>query len=232
MILSIETATDKSSVAIHDKGELVGHIELHLDKSHSGYLTVIIEQLLNNCSVNKNNIDAIAVSIGPGSYTGLRIGVSTAKGLCYALDKPLIAVNTLEIMARQVIGSYVDNGNGNILFCPMIDARRMEVYASIFNTEDICLLETKSIIIDENTFREFTEDNQIILFGNGAKKCMDILPEDRFKLIGNIYPSAKYLGHIAYEKFLKNTFEDVAYLEPFYLKAYQAKLPKKNKLFS
>ena len=232
MILSIETATDKSSVAIHDKGELIGLIELHLDKSHSGHLTVIIEQLLNNCSISKKNIDAIAVSIGPGSYTGLRIGVSTAKGLCYALDKPLVAVNTLEIMARKVIDNYVDNGNDNILFCPMIDARRMEVYASIFNATYICLLETKPIIVDENTLNEFTENNHIILFGNGARKCMEVLPKDKFKLIDNIYPSSKYLGHLAYKKFQKYTFEDVAYLEPFYLKAYQAKLPKKNKLFS
>jgi len=232
MILSIETATDKSSVAMHDKGKLIGLIELHLDKSHSGYLTVIIEQLLNNCSINKDDIEAIAVSVGPGSYTGLRIGVSTAKGLCYALEKPLIAVNTLEIMARQVIDNFVDNSNNSLLFCPMIDARRMEVYASIFNTEYICIVETKPIVVDENSFSEYSDNNLMILFGNGARKCMEVLPKYKFQLIDDVYPSAKYLGQLAYESFQKNEFADVAYLEPLYLKAYQAKLPKRNKLFS
>lgn len=231
MILSIESGTDKSSVALHNEGRLVGLIELHLDKSHSGYLTVTIEQLLKDCGLQKKLIDAIAVSIGPGSYTGLRIGVSTAKGICFAINKPLIVVNTLEIMAYQAIESCLYNDEKNILFCPMIDARRMEVYASLFNKNRNCILETKPIIIDENTLSEFAVNNEIIYFGNGATKCIETLPQTAFKPMNNIYPSAKYLGYIAYEKFQKNAFEDVAYLEPFYLKAYQAKLPKRNKLF-
>jgi tRNA threonylcarbamoyladenosine biosynthesis protein TsaB len=231
MILSIETATDKSSVAVHDKGRLLGLVELHLTNSHSGSLTVIIDQLLKNCQLSNTEISAIAVSEGPGSYTGLRIGISTAKGLCYALGKPLIAVNTLDAMAEQVIENYAYSANKNLLFCPMIDARRMEVYSAMYNIDKQRCLAPKPIIIEHDAFKEFTDENEILIFGNGAAKCTKVLPSKVFKLIEGVYPSAKYIGKLAYAKYLEAHFADVAYLEPYYLKAYQAKLPKKNKLF-
>ena len=230
MILCIETATDQSSVAIFNDGELIGNTELHLKKSHSAYLTVMINDLLKNSGLERSDLAAVAVSIGPGSYTGLRIGLSTAKGICYSLSIPLLSISTLDIMFEQVITYFQNVHKDEFLFCPMIDARRMEVYTALYNTKKQRLLSPQAMVIDGASFKDFTEHRTCALFGNGASKCLEVLPKDDFILVPEVYPSAKYMGALAQELYNKREFADLAYIEPLYVKAYQAKLPKKNKL--
>ena len=230
MILSIETSTSTCSVAFHSNGKLIAYEEVHLEKSHSGYLTVIIDQIMANCQIEKENIDCIAVSEGPGSYTGLRIGVSSAKGLCYAWDVPLIAVNTLKAIAFSAIENLKYLVDENTLFCPMLDARRMEVYTAIYDRDLKQILEVKPMVIDESSFESFFKDYKILFFGNGALKCNSVLSNSNLIYVGEYLPSAKYIGLLAQNKFNNGSFEDLAYFEPLYLKAYQAKKPKKNKL--
>ena len=232
MILCIETATDNSSVSIYSKSGVLGFTELHIQKSHSAYLNVIIEDLLKACDKERSDIKAVAVSIGPGSYTGLRIGLSTAKGICYALSIPLLAISSLEIMYEQV-RSYFKNINlDNVLFCPMIDARRMEVYTAVYNINRKLILKPSAIVIEEGSFKDISENAMFYIFGNGALKCTEVLPKSKFCLIPEVYPSAKYMGSLAHEMYDEKKFADIAYTEPIYLKEYQAKLPKKNKLLS
>ena len=169
LILSIETATSICSVALHEKGELINFKEIDSDKSHSELLLQYIEEVLTEAGKSKNELAAIAVSEGPGSYTGLRIGLSTAKGLCYALDRPLIAISTLDAM-----GLLVDDTE-NMFCAPMIDARRMEVYTAFYDAQNKRILEPCSMIIDENSFSEQLASNKIMLYGNGAEKCRDVM---------------------------------------------------------
>lgn len=216
MILSIETSTKVCSLAIHNNGQLLAHHELHSEKSHSKYITVIADDLLKECGMHAQDLDAIAVSEGPGSYTGLRIGVSTAKGLCYGLDKPMIAVNTLEAMA---FGFNKWNTAQN-LCCPMIDARRMEVYCGIFNYNNENVVPVEAKIIDENSFSNLLERENLVLFGNGAFKCKGVLKSNNVYILDDFHPSAKYIGELAYKAFGQQKFEDVAYFEPYYLKDF------------
>ncbi|WP_323757244.1 tRNA (adenosine(37)-N6)-threonylcarbamoyltransferase complex dimerization subunit type 1 TsaB [Roseivirga sp.] len=223
-ILSIETSTTVCSVAITVDGNTLASQKLFLEKSHSTLLTVVIEQIIKQVGMEMSELDAIAVSKGPGSYTGLRIGVSTAKGLCYALDKPLIAVNTLLVMANEVN----QQNHSQALLCPMIDARRMEVYTALYDGDLNELEKTSAKILEENSFNETLNENQVLFFGNGAEKFMALkadVPNAIF--IENITPSAWSVGLLAHQAFLKNEFEDVAYFEPFYLKDFVATKPKK-----
>ena len=226
LILSIDTATPAGSVALHNDGELIGLHQYHIEKSHSTLLHVTIEQLLENCSIDKSDISAIAVSGGPGSYTGLRIGVSSAKGLCFGLDVPLIAVNTLEAMARQISNTMVSEA----LLCPMIDARRQEVYCLIADRRASVLKETEAVVVDENSFENELSQGQVIFFGDGAEKCKSILTHSNALFIDSIIPSAKEIGELAYEKFEQESFENLAYYEPFYLKEFRI-LESKKKYF-
>jgi len=223
-ILSIETSTTVCSVAITTDGNTLASQKLYLEKSHSTLLTVVIEQIMKQVGIEMAELDAIAVSKGPGSYTGLRIGVSTAKGLCYALDKPLIAVNTLHAMANEV---NLHNHSQDLL-CPMIDARRMEVYTALYDGELNELKKTSAKILEENSFHETLMHNQVLFFGNGAEKFITLkkdVPNAVF--IDRITPSAWSVGHLAHQAFLKSDFEDVAYFEPYYLKDFVATKPKK-----
>ncbi len=222
LILSIETATKACSVALHKNGALLGLQELLLEKSHSTHLAVMIEQLLSSCQVAKGDLEAIAVSKGPGSYTGLRIGVATAKGLCYALDKPLIGVNTLVAMAHQMaeIPISVD------YLCPMIDARRMEVYCIVVNKNLEVVSETNAVVVNEKSFQKWFEQGKMLFFGNGAEKCQQLLPPGKSIFITGHHPTAASLGPLAATKFDKGAFEDLSYFEPFYLKEFRAILPK------
>lgn len=187
-------------------------------------LTTLIEHVVKMANLTYQDLSAIAVAKGPGSYTGLRIGVSTAKGLCYTLEKPLIAINTLEAMAYQI--QLTDHST---LLCSMIDARRMEVYCAVY--EGITKKEvepTQAKIIDETSFADLLENHKIIFFGDGAEKCQKVFegnPNAIF-LEQNIYPSAKTLGILAFEKFMNEDFEDVAEFEPYYLKEFMATTPK------
>ncbi|MCS6823040.1 MAG: tRNA (adenosine(37)-N6)-threonylcarbamoyltransferase complex dimerization subunit type 1 TsaB [Cytophagaceae bacterium] len=217
LILSIETSTDVCSAALHEKGVLCAYTEIHIEKSHAKYITVLIEQLFKQTGHNIQSIDAVAVSKGPGSYTGLRIGVSTAKGICFALDKPLIGVSTLLSMAH---GQAAFNTEKYFL-APMIDARRMEVYTMLLDADLNVVEDVNAKIIDEHTYHELLQKNKIIFFGNGSAKCKSLLQgQPNALFVGGQYPSAKDVGQLAWESFQESKFEDVAYFEPYYLKDF------------
>ncbi len=224
-LLSIETATSVCSVALHHQGKLLGCQSLMLDKSHSSHLAVMIDQLLNNCKINRNHLQAVAVSKGPGSYTGLRIGTATAKGICYGLDIPLIAVNTLEGLAYQFkhVPLAVD------YLCPMIDARRMEVYCALFNSSFDTMEPTRAVVVETGVFDSWFNKGNVVFFGNGSAKCRLVLAGKNSLFAENVQASASTIGFLANLKFEKGEFEDLAYFEPFYLKAYRTTVPK-NKI--
>jgi len=222
LILQIETATTSCSVALSENGIMLAYREVNERNVHAEVLTLFIEELLIKTNRSYTDLDAIAVSCGPGSYTGLRIGVSTAKGLCFVLDKPLIAVETLSAMADGLIA-----GNSSILadtlLCPMIDARRMEVFTAVFDARGNRMKSTSAEIIDENSFNDLLQDRQIIFFGDGAAKCREALSaQPNAQFINDFVNSARYLTKQATAKFDAKDFEDTAYFEPYYLKDFIA----------
>ena len=224
LILNIETATTVCSVALAKDGELLSYKEQNEGYTHAENLTVFIEEVVSKSGYAFKGIDAIAVSKGPGSYTGLRIGVSAAKGLCYALDKPLLSINTLEHTALFAMNNLKSNvSNLTSLFCPMLDARRMEVYCAVYGSQLNCIKETVAEIIDEHSFSELLKENKIIFFGDGAAKCKELLSKNANAIfIDDIFPSAKNMVTLSEEVFKNKQFEDVAYFEPFYLKDFVA----------
>jgi tRNA threonylcarbamoyladenosine biosynthesis protein TsaB len=224
LILSIDTSTKVCSVALHQEGKLLTISELFTEKSHSGMLTILCENVVKNGGFSLNQLDAIAVAKGPGSYTGLRIGVSTAKGFCFALDKPLISVNTLEAMAAQLKGLYDETH----LLCPMIDARRMEVYCQVFDNEGNVVSSTEAKIIDETSFSELLALHKIVFIGDGSAKCQEKIthPNAIFPQI-EITPSAKTIGILATKSYENSLFESVVTFEPFYLKDFVGTQAKK-----
>ncbi|MCK5729497.1 MAG: tRNA (adenosine(37)-N6)-threonylcarbamoyltransferase complex dimerization subunit type 1 TsaB [Draconibacterium sp.] len=225
LILNIETSTEVCSVTISENGKLL-HIKETLEGlSHSELLTVFIEELFAENDLNLNELDAVAVSKGPGSYTGLRIGVSVAKGLCYGLEIPLIAVNSLETMGINAALNYSEN----VLFCPMIDARRMEVYTALYNKKGEEIKPVSAEIIEEDFLNEYLEDNKILFFGNGAEKCKTKITDPNAIFDGPRKTSAQFMQKLTEEKYNKMEFENVAYFEPFYLKNFVATIPK-NKI--
>jgi tRNA threonylcarbamoyladenosine biosynthesis protein TsaB len=213
IILNIETATKNCSVSLAKDGQLIALKELATEQfSHAEKLHVFIEDILKETQLTFKDLHAIAVSQGPGSYTGLRIGVSTAKGLCYALSLPLIAVDTLEILSQTIT---IDSG----VIIPMIDARRMEVFSAVFDSNKNKIRATKAEIIDENSYKEITE--VIHLVGDGAPKLPAVLTDDKFVFHHEIlFPSAKEMVSLSFEKYKKSDFADVAYFEPYYLKDF------------
>lgn len=217
-ILSIETSQKVCSAAIHKNGEIVASQTLFNEKSASGLLTPIIEQLLKNCKLKPSDLQAVAVAKGPGSYTGLRIAISTAKGLCFAIDKPLISVNTLEAMVLQIKNYFPSN----YLFCPMLDARRMEIYCAIYSQQMEVLEETNAKVIDESSFSELLAKKSVVFFGDGAAKCKEILDSNpnAIFLENQIYPNAETVGKLAFELYSKEQFENLVTFEPFYLKDF------------
>ena len=229
-ILCIETGTDICSVGIARDGELLSLRESDEGRDHAGKVGVFTDELLSETGITAEDIDAVAVGKGPGSYTGLRIGVSFAKGLCYGLRKPLLAVGSLEALAQVAREDFeagivdVDDWNG-VHLCPMIDARRMEVYAQIFDSEGHALTDVSAEVVDENSFAEWRRDGRLVIFGNGAAKCSAVLPDA--KLI-NVVPSVRGLAHLAEKAFNEGNFEDVAYFEPFYLKNFVVTTSKKR----
>ena len=216
MILCLETATPSCSVALVHNGEVLACEEDPKGQNHSEKITLFIDSVMKKAGISYNDLDAVAVSMGPGSYTGLRIGVSTAKGLCYAVSKPLIAVETLHAMAYGV-----EPHGRAALRVPMIDARRMEVYAAIFDENANKIKDTEAVIIDENSFYDLKKDHNIYLFGDGADKCAELFAnDDKITVIKEFYCSAKYMNVIAQRKLEAKDFVDVAYFEPFYLKDF------------
>lgn len=223
LILSIETSTTVCSIAVTDGKDVVVSQKLFLEKSHSNLLTVIIEDALRQCGLKPSDLAAIAVSKGPGSYTGLRIGVSTAKGLCYATDKPLVSVPTLRAMAYEV---NAQNTEGYFL-TPMLDARRMEVYTSTFDSDLNTIIETNAKILDEDSFSETLASKRVLFYGDGSDKFSQLVETNHnARFISGVSPSAWAVGQLAFDKFLKQDFEDVAYFEPFYLKEFRTTIPK------
>jgi tRNA threonylcarbamoyladenosine biosynthesis protein TsaB len=226
-ILLIETSTVVCSAAIACKGNVVAIRESREKLSHAGQLTMFIESIMKETGISFNQLDAIAVSKGPGSYTGLRIGVSTAKGICYALDKPLIAIGTLVSMARGFVQSNRAMIGKNDLLCPMIDARRMEVYLSVFDSGLALIKETEAVVIDEHLFGQELDKQIIWFFGDGAPKCRGLLSnQPNVRIVDDFFPSSSFLAGMAEEAFNSKQFVDTAYFEPFYLKDFVAALPK------
>jgi tRNA threonylcarbamoyladenosine biosynthesis protein TsaB len=223
LILQIETATSSCSVALARNGEVIGVREVNERNVHAEVITNFIEDVITTAKVSYNNLDAVAVSCGPGSYTGLRIGISTAKGLCFALDKPLIAVDTLAAMAYGMAKTETYNRLEKILLCPMIDARRMEVYTGMFNFRMAQVKATTAEVIDENSYQQLLINSKILFFGDGADKCQQVLSKSPNAFFHSGFTnSATFLTHIADEYFRETIFEDVALFEPFYLKDFIA----------
>ena len=217
LLLCLETATKSCSVALARDGALLHFKDEISEKySHSEQLTLLIESLLQEQRIELSDLDAIAVSKGPGSYTGLRIGVTTAKGLCYALDKPLIGVSTLKAMA-----SGMEKKIPNKLYCPMIDARRMEVYMAFFQAGKQ-LTDIKAHIVEKNSFSKMLAKKEVLFFGDGAEKCQGLISHVNATFITNIYPSAKDMVALAENAFMQKQFENIAYFEPYYLKDFVA----------
>ena len=220
LILNIETTTTNCSVSLAKEGEtLVLKEDYSASYSHAEMLHVFIDEVIQSSKYSLKDIDAIAVSKGPGSYTGLRIGVSAAKGLCFALDKPLIAVSTLESLSHQV---KIENG----FIIPMLDARRMEVYSAIFNESHKQVRETQAQILEENSFNDYLEKGKIYFIGNGVEKTKTLISHKNAVYIEDKLPSANDLSALAYKKYKAGDFEDVAYFEPYYLKDFIALKPK------
>ncbi|MBR4601736.1 MAG: tRNA (adenosine(37)-N6)-threonylcarbamoyltransferase complex dimerization subunit type 1 TsaB [Prevotella sp.] len=224
-ILSIETSTDVCSVAMSENGQCIFKKEDHSGPNHAVSLGVFVDEALSFTDNHAIPLGAVAVSQGPGSYTGLRIGVSMAKGICYGRDVPLLAVPTLEVMAVPVLLNHEIEEDA--LLCPMIDARRMEVYSAIYDRALKPQRETRADIVDGDTYREFLDLHPVYFFGNGAAKCMETINHPNAHLIKGIEPLAKYMFPLAERRWVQKEYEDVAYFVPFYLKDFVAKMPKK-----
>jgi len=234
LILHLETATNVCSVALSEGDRLLATRESSEDRSHGTLLTLFIEEVLKEAGKKTAHLDAIAVSKGPGSYTGLRIGVSAAKGIAYAQNIPVTGIITLQSITltakenqevQKLYQEYPD-----LLFCPMIDARRMEVFTTVYNDR---LEETEpvsAIIVEENSFDKILHKNHVVFFGNGAEKIKGTIRHKNAHIITGIEPSASQMVPLAIEKFLNKEFEDTAYFEPFYLKDFIATIPKKKVL--
>ena len=225
LILSLETSAKVCSAAIHNKGALVSSAEVHINQSHASKLAVLIKEVMESASIQYPELAAVATTSGPGSYTGLRIGTSMAKGLAVGLDRPIISIGTLELLAHQVSSKNLANS----LLCPMIDARRMEVYCGLYTSSLNVVQPIEAKVIDESSFQEYLTENQISFFGDGASKCKEKLTSPNAKFIPGIYPSAAHMGTISYTKFVKGQVEDVVNFEPHYLKEFMIKKPAASK---
>lgn len=218
-ILSIESSTQTCSAAVSIDGKLVWNRENHALSSHSAVLGVYLSEAVRFIQANHWELEAVAVSEGPGSYTGLRIGVSLAKGLCFGLNIPLIALPTLKVMATRMAPSTA-------YLCPMIDARRMEVYTTLYDGNLNEIEPVRATIIDENSYRDLLAQNEIIFFGNGAEKCKTVIHSSNAIFKEEVNPLASDMANEAEVSYVTKRFVDAAYFEPFYLKDFQATTPK------
>ena len=214
------------SVAVSEDGKVIFDKADRTGNNHAEALGSFVDEAMSFADSHAIPLDAVAVSGGPGSYTGLRIGVSMAKGVCYALDIPLISVSTLELMCVPVLLRY-DDMEENALLCPMIDARRMEVYASLYDRALKPVRDIQADVVDSDTYRKWLDERPVYFFGNGAAKCIETINHPNAHLIDGIEPLAKWMMPLAEKKMLINIHEDVAYYVPFYLKDFVAKTPKK-----
>ena len=220
LILNIDTATETAQVSFARNGVLLQSLHNASQKDHASFLQTAIQQLAKSLSLQLTDVDAIAVTAGPGSYTGLRVGMSGAKGLCYALNKPLITVNTLEVLTVSVIRKF--GLPGDILYCPMLDARRMEVFTAIYTHTLTSVLHSCAMVLDEGSFSEQLQQHKIVFFGSGAAKWQHICkhPNASFAVVSSPDAAMAYLSN---DYFTKQNFASLAYSEPFYLKEFQDK---------
>jgi tRNA threonylcarbamoyladenosine biosynthesis protein TsaB len=233
VILNIETSTEVCSVNIAHNGKLISERESTEGMNHAKLLTVFIDELLGETGLSPSSLHAVAVSQGPGSYTGLRIGVSVAKGLCYALQIPLIAAGTLDVMGKYVAENIERcvpeiQSAGISFFCPMIDARRMEVFTAMYDTKGKQVEPVSAKIIDEKSFSGWLDKYQILFFGNGSAKCKNALVHPNALFDGPEKASARFMINYTEKKYNCNQWENVAYFEPFYLKEFIATVPRKG----
>lgn len=226
MILSIETATSVCSVAIHDSGRLISLCETNEQSAHAEQLMLLVEESLKKAGIESGQLDAIAVSEGPGSYTGLRIGVSTAKGLAFGLDKPLISINTLQSLASAI---SVKKGE---LIIPVLDARRMEIYREVFDWKLNSVSKLAAEILGDGVFENFLENRRVYFLGDAVQKVKSVVSSENATFNSEIVFSASHMGNLALEKFRKSEFVDLAYFVPNYLKEFKALHSKKNPLLS
>ena len=229
LILNIESATEVCSVALADERGLIDLLENSEGRSHALLLTVFIQDLLKKNKISVDNLDAIAISMGPGSYTGLRIGVSAAKGLCFGADKPLLAVSTLQSMAFGFLTNHFLNGNiefENAWYCPMIDAKRLEVYTAFFDRNGELKVGTSAVILTDKSFEEILSQRKIFFFGNGAQKFSELINHPNALFYNDYKISSRDMIHLSQKIYSDRKFEDVAYFEPFYLKNFLATVPK------
>lgn len=228
LLLSLDTSTRTCSVALHKDQELLLSYELNTDRSSASMLTPLIEVGLNHAGVQLSELDAVAIAMGPGSYTGLRVGVATAKGLCYASEKPLIAINTLKAMAKQI-----DVIDSKMLLCPMLDARRMEVYCAVYDTSLNEIQATRAEIVTEDSFIEQLNNHPVVFFGEGSPKCKSMLGNHPNAIFVDrlVRPSAKTIGELAHNSYLIKNFVDLVSFEPFYLKDFMSTKSKEKAKF-
>jgi tRNA threonylcarbamoyladenosine biosynthesis protein TsaB len=231
LLLNIESSTEVCSVTLAQNGTIIQTLENLTGQNHAMLVTSYIQQIFSTQGLNMNQLDAVAVSGGPGSYTGLRIGVASAKGICYALGIPLIAITSLAAMSHHVIQNSSDYNlprDSELLFCPMIDARRMEVYTAIYNRNEKMVREIKADIIDQYSYLSYFEKGRVVFFGNGADKCREILSHTNAYFLDHVTTSASYMTTLAEKAYQDENFVNIAYYEPYYLKDFVATIPTKN----
>jgi len=230
-ILLIETSTALCSTALAENGVITSYRESSAPKAHASLTAVFIQEMLAERGITLDGCNAICVSKGPGSYTGLRVGVSTAKGLCFGSRKPLLAVGTLDTLVAQAAAELLTVNpdlTGNLRFIiPMIDARRMEVYSAVFSPDGTQITETTPVIVDENSFAEYLEQGPVLFIGDGAGKCADVIKHPNAHFC-QCHPKASSMLSPAIAAYKEKRFEDVAYFEPFYLKEFVATVSKKK----
>jgi len=228
-ILHIETSTSVCSVAVSEDSQVIFHTDSHDGERGTAaeHLGSMVDEALSFTDNHAIPFDAVAVSCGPGSYTGLRIGTSMAKGICFGRDLKLIAVPTLELLCVPVLLRETIAEDEEALLCPMLDARRMEVYAGLYDRALKPVREVRADIVDADTYRQWLDERPVYFFGNGAKKCMEMIDHPNARYLDGIEPLARWMQPLAERRLLNNMTEDVAYFTPFYLKDYVAKMPKK-----
>ena len=216
-ILNIDSSTETAFVTIANNGSIIGFAENKIQKDHAEFLHPAIKNIMQDAGMIFQQLDAIAVTAGPGSYTGIRVGMATAKGLSFSLNKPLITINSLELLARDAITQYP--GKDNSLFCPMIDARRMEIYTAIYDSMGNEILSPRAIVIEKNFYREYSTKWELIFFGSGAQKCKALSAFQEATLIENV-DTKQSMSFLTHELFLRNSFTDLISSQPFYLKEF------------
>lgn len=233
LILCIESSDQVCSVSLSRDDQLIAIEENYEGRSHATLLAVSVQKILKQINTGAGALSAVAVSIGPGSYTGLRIGLSVAKGICYGANLPLIAVNTLQAMANGIQKDKSFTGlyqkyEGFLMLCPMIDARRMEVYTALYSPALETVEGTVAEIVSSGTFDHYLKDKHVLFFGSGAQKCREEIQHPNAHFISNFQPSSRHMIPLANKAYKLKQFEDIAYIEPFYLKDFIATIPKKN----